>query len=236
MDYTIVIPVKNEGVQFLRVLKDLKKYCQSAKQILIIVDDLKDPTVQLTIQNQEKLPIRILENEGIPKSAATAIKTGIVNSNSSATVVFMGDGSDDSSLIPELVRLIWRGVGIACASRYMPGGQQIGAPRFKSFLSKFAGKSFRLLTGVGTHDATNSFKVYSSEFLKSINIESTKGFELGIETVSKAVRLGYPVAELPTTWIERSEGTSSFKIVEWLPSYMKWYLFGIGLMPTKSKR
>jgi len=234
MEFTIVIPVKDEGIQFLRILLDLKRYCSTASEIIVVVDDPRDETIQIINSNKGNLPIQVLENQGSPKSAATAIKTGLSKSRSNATIVFMGDGSDDSSLIPDLVRLIWRGVGIASASRYMPGGQQIGAPRLKAFLSKSAGKSFRLLTGVGTYDATNSFKAYSKEFLNSIEIESTKGFEVGLETVAKAVRLGYPVAELPTTWIERSQGSSNFKLVQWLPSYMKWYLIGIGVLTSNS--
>ena len=61
-------------------------------------------------------------------------------------------------------RLVERGVAVAAASRYMAGGQQVGGPRVKGLLSALAGRSLRLLAHVGTRDATNSFKAYSTRF------------------------------------------------------------------------
>ena len=53
----------------------------------------------------------------------------------------MADGSDDPEQIVDLCNLVDRGVVIAAASRYMSGGQQIGAPQLKSLLSRLAGLS-----------------------------------------------------------------------------------------------
>ena len=64
--------------------------------------------------------------------------------------------------IDELARLVERGVAVAAASRYMAGGQQVGGPFLKGTLSRMAGRSLRLLAHVGTRDATNSFKAYST--------------------------------------------------------------------------
>ena len=117
---------------------------------------------------------------------------------------------------------------IACASRYMSGGQQIGGPFFKSWLSKLAGLSLYWLAKVGTRDATNSFKAYSTEFVRSVGIESDAGFEIGIELIAKARRLRLPVAEIPTIWLERMQGTSNFKVAQWIPRYLQWYRFAFG--------
>jgi hypothetical protein len=117
---------------------------------------------------------------------------------------------------------------VACASRYMPGGQQVGGPRFKKFLSKSAGKILYHLAGVDTHDPTNSFKAYSAMFLRMVDIESTNGFEIGIELVAKARRLRLPIAEIPTIWLDRTIGKTNFKIAKWLPKYLKWFFFAFG--------
>jgi hypothetical protein len=84
------------------------------------------------------------------------------------------------------------------------------------------------LARVGTRDATNSFKAYSTEFVRDVGIESETGFEIGIELVAKARRLRNPVAELPTIWLERAHGASNFKVAKWIPRYMRWYLFAFG--------
>jgi hypothetical protein len=166
------------------------------------------------------------------RGPALAIKKGFDIAKAPVAVVTMADGSDDPRLIDDLVRLVERGVVIAAASRYMPGGQQIGAPRFKSGLSKLAGKTLYLFAGVGTHDATNSFKAYSVNFVRSVGINSKQGFEIGLELIAKANRLGEKIAQLPTIWIERESGKSNFKLFKWLPDYLAWYLFAFGRIQT----
>jgi len=49
--------------------------------------------------------------------------------------------------------------------------------------------ALHLVARVGTHDATNSFKAYSRDFIQQVGIESDAGFEMGIEMVAKARRL-----------------------------------------------
>ena len=75
----------------------------------------------------------------------------------------MADGCDDPRQIDELARLVERGVVVAAASRYMPGGQQVGGPLFKRLLSADAGRTLYWFARVGTRDATNSFKAYSRD-------------------------------------------------------------------------
>jgi hypothetical protein len=140
----------------------------------------------------------------------------------------MADGSDDARQIDQLTRLVERGVVVACASRYMRGGQQVGGPWLKSKISRAAGRSLNLFAGVGTNDPTNSFKAYSRNFVREVGIESDAGFEMGIEMVAKARRKGLPVAEVPTIWLDRAGGTSNFRVTQWIPRYLRWYLHAFG--------
>ena len=43
----------------------------------------------------------------------------------------------------------------------------------------------------------------------------------------KAHLLGMRVAEVPTTWRDRTAGQSRFQLWRWLPRYMRWYRRGI---------
>ena len=164
-----------------------------------------------------------------PRSGpARAIRYGIDKARAPVVVVTMADGSDDVAQVDELCRLVDRGVVVAAASRYTSGGQQIGGPVLKSLLSRLAGLSLYWFARVGTRDATNSFKAYSTEFVREVGIESDTGFEIGIELVAKARRLRRPVAEVPTIWLERAHGASNFKVVRWIPRYLRWYRFAFG--------
>jgi dolichol-phosphate mannosyltransferase len=109
----------------------------------------------------------------------------------------------------------------------MSGGRQIGGG-FKSLISRMAGLSLFWFARVGTRDATNSFKAYSTAFVKDVGIDSDAGFEIGIELVAKARRLRRPVAEIPTIWLDRELGESNFKLARWIPRYLEWYRFAFG--------
>jgi dolichol-phosphate mannosyltransferase len=98
----------------------------------------------------------------------------------------------------------------------------------KSSLSRFAGITLYHFARVGTRDATNSFKAYSTAFVRAVGIESDRGFEIGIELVAKARRARLPVAEIPTIWLERSYGASNFRLWAWLPRYLRWYAYAFG--------
>jgi hypothetical protein len=110
----------------------------------------------------------------------------------------------------------------------MAGGQQVGGPYLKGLISKLAGRSLRVLARIGTRDATNSFKAYSTAFVRDAGIESRAGFEIGIELTAKARRMRRPVAEIPTIWLDRQEGISNFQVAAWLPKYLRWYRFAFG--------
>ena len=77
-------------------------------------------------------------------------------------------------------------------------------------------------------DATNSFKAYSTDFVRQVGIDSRHGFEIGIELTAKAKRLRLPVAEIPTIWLDRQAGMSNFKVAKWVPGYVRWYRFAFG--------
>ena len=74
-----------------------------------------------------------------------------------------------------------------------------------------------------THDATSNFKLYSRRFLDAVRIESTAGFELALELTVKATLQRRRIAEIPTTWRDRTAGQSNFKLRQWLPHYLHWY-------------
>jgi len=56
-----------------------------------------------------------------------------------------------------------------------------------------------------------------------VTIESTAGFELALELSVKATLTRRRLAEVPTTWRDRTSGKSNFKLRKWLPNYLHWY-------------
>ena len=225
---SVVVPAYNEGDHITPVLDRIFESVRLQCEVLIVVDSEDDTTVPVVADYACKEPrLRCIVNT-YGRGPANAIRFGIDVAGAPVTVVTMADGCDDARQIDELARLVERGVAVAAASRYMAGGQQVGGPVLKGTLSRAAGRSLRILAHVGTRDATNSFKAYSTEFVRDVGIDSRDGFEIGIELTAKAKRLGLPVAEIPTIWLDRQAGVSNFKVAKWIPSYLRWYRFAFG--------
>jgi dolichol-phosphate mannosyltransferase len=225
---SVVVPAYNEGDQIVPVLDRLFESVRLQCEVLVVVDDQADSTVPVVEEYGRKEPrIRCLVNT-YGHGPANAIRFGIDAAAAPVAVVTMADGCDDPRQIDDLARLVDRGVAVAAASRYMPGGQQVGGPVMKGILSRTAGRSLRLLAHTGTRDATNSFKAYSTSFVREVGIDSRDGFEIGIELTAKAKRLGLPVAEIPTIWLDRQAGVSNFRVAKWIPGYLRWYRFAFG--------
>lgn len=225
---SVVIPVYNEGEAIVACLQRILREVLLPSEILLVHDMPEDTTVPYAqqIAAQDRRVRTVLNTYG--PGPANAIRFGIEAARAPVVVVTMADGSDDPRQIDELARLVDRGVVVASASRYMPGGQQVGGPYLKGKLSRMAGRTLRFFARVGTRDATNSFKAYSTEFVREVGIDSRSGFEIGLELTAKATRLRRPVAEIPTIWLDRAFGVSNFAVSKWLPAYLRWYRFAFG--------
>ncbi|MCU1523838.1 MAG: glycosyltransferase family 2 protein [Microbacteriaceae bacterium] len=225
---SIIIPAYNEGDHIIVGLERIVAAVTTDAEILVVVDTADDTTIAPVERFSQDHPQVRAVVSSYGRGPAHAIRFGIDTATSATLVVTMADGCDDPRQIDELVLLVERGVVVAAASRYMAGGQQVGAPRLKRFLSRLAGRSLHTLANAGTRDATNSYKAYNASFVKSVGIDSRDGFEIGLELTAKARRLRLPVAEIPTIWLDRTDGTSNFRIAAWIPKYFRWYRFAFG--------
>jgi glycosyltransferase involved in cell wall biosynthesis len=226
---TVVIPAYNEGPNIVPVLDRLLESVTLPCEVLVVVDFAEDTTIPFieSYAGRAQPSVRVVIND-YGRGPAWAIRYGISHATAPVVVVTMADGCDDPRQIDELTRLVERGVVVAAASRYMPGGQQVGGPYFKRLLSKNAGRSLYWFARIGTRDATNSYKAYNRAFVERVGIESEDGFEIGLELTAKARRMRLAVAEIPTIWLDREAGVSNFKLAKWLPKYLRWYRFAYG--------
>lgn len=225
---SVVIPAYNEGDAIIPVLERILEGVTLPCEVMVVVDDEHDSAMPYLekFATRDSRVVPTINTYG--RGPARAIRFGIEHATAPVAVVTMADGSDDPKQIDELCRLVERGVVVAAASRYMSGGRQIGGPGFKGILSRMSGLSLYWIGRVGTRDATNSFKAYSTGFVRDVGIRSDAGFEIGIELVAKARRLRKPVAEIPTIWLDRVQGESNFKLTQWIPKYLHWYIYAFG--------
>ncbi len=223
----MVVPVYNEGPAVEPILRALTAAVTTPHEILVVYDDDADTTIPtITSLSDEFGTIKGHRND-LGRGVLNAMKSGIAASSARYVVISMADGSDEPERIDAMVRLADEGADIVAASRYMRGGRQLGGPRIKGLLSRAAGLSLHYLAGVPTHDPTNNFKLYARRFLDDVTIESRAGFELALELTVKATIGGRRIAEIPTTWRDRTSGASNFRLRQWLPHYLRWYLVAL---------
>jgi dolichol-phosphate mannosyltransferase len=222
-ELSVVVPVYREGEAIVPVIRALHAGISTSHEILIVYDFDEDPTVPVVDRLHAETPaIRGLRND-LGRGVLNAMKAGIAESAAPYVLISMGDGSDEPHVVDPMVALARKGADVVAASRYMRGGHQVGGPRLKRLLSRIAGLTLHWFGGVSTHDPTNNFKLYSRRFLDATTIESSAGFELALELTVKATLAGRSVAEVPTTWRDRTAGESNFKLRRWLPHYLHWY-------------
>jgi dolichol-phosphate mannosyltransferase len=221
-DLSIVVPVYNEGENFPAFHRSLKDQVRTPHTIIVVYDFEEDTTLPVVREIQRDDPSLVLVKNDV-RGVLGALKTGLRYPAHGAVLVTMADGSDDHRQVDEMYRLYTEGFHVVAASRYAPGGGQRGGPPIKKTLSRLAGTSLRWVAGIPTWDATNNFKLYSKELLDRVQIESVGGFEVALELTVKAHQLGLAITEIPTVWMDRVAGQSNFKLVKWLPRYLRWY-------------
>jgi dolichol-phosphate mannosyltransferase len=222
-ELAIILPVYNEGEAVEPVLRALSGAVTTPHELVVVYDFDGDTTVPVLARLAGDIPgLRGLRND-IGRGVLNAMKAGIAGTTAPYVLISMADGSDDPKAVDRMIELARGGADVVSASRYMKGGRQVGGPPLKRLMSRIAGLTLHWFARVPTHDPTNNFKLYSRRFLNSIKIESTAGFELALELTVKATLAKRKVAELPTTWRDRTAGQSNFKLRTWLPHYLHWY-------------
>lgn len=224
--YSLVVPVYNEGENIAAFCKALA-VAPPDFELLICYDFEGDDTLaalaRLSPSDRPGSVRPVLNTLG--PGVRYAIEAGMRAAAAPVVVVSMADVSDDFSRVEEMVSRVEAGADVVSASRYMPGGRQVGGPWFKSLLSRAAGVTLHRLCGLPTRDPTNSFKAYSRDFLRRTPIESPAGFALAMELTVKAHFGGGRVEEVPATWTDRTRGVSRFRLFSWLPHYLRWYIW-----------
>jgi dolichol-phosphate mannosyltransferase len=223
-ELTAVMPVWNEGERVVPTIRAFAASVRTPYELLVVHDMPEDTTVPVVERLRAEIPGLRAHHNTLGPGVLNAMKAGVAAARAPYVLITMADGSDEYGAVDHMVALARDGADVVAASRYMRGGRQVGGPRLKRFLSRTAGLSLHWVAGVPIHDPTSNFKLYSRRFLDATPIESEAGFELAIELSVKATLQGRRLAEVPTTWRDRTGGESRFRLRKWLPHYLRWYV------------
>ena len=168
---SVVIPAYNEGEDDRPGPRPASSTPSSPTcEVLVVVDFAEDTTVPV------RRGVRRARSRGCAplvntygRGPANAIRYGIDH------VTHAGRGRDDGrrQRRPAPDRRRWRGSSTAASSSPPPRATRPAASRSAARCSRAccratAGRSLGMLARVGTRDATNSFKAYSTDFVREV--------------------------------------------------------------------
>jgi dolichol-phosphate mannosyltransferase len=222
----IVIPVYNEGQNILATLGALAREVKTPARVLIVYDLPEDDTLPVIRGNPQThvgLDVEFVRSRG--RGAHQAVMTGFAASTAPFVLVFPADDDFNAAILDKMIARARQGCDIVCASRFIPGGKMVGCPLLKAVLVRAAAFTLYFFARLPTKDATSGFRLFSRRVVDEIAVESDQGFCYSIELLVKAHRLGWRIGEVPALWFERKHGQSRFRVLKWLPAYLRWYFY-----------
>jgi dolichol-phosphate mannosyltransferase len=120
------------------------------------------------------------------------------------------DFSHNPADLERLYQACKNGAGVAVGSRYVKGGGVENWPANRIALSKGASIYTRIITWMPVRDPTAGFVCYRREVLETINLSEIYfvGYAFQIEMKFASWKLGFKLAEVPITFIDRQLGES----------------------------
>src|SRR5258705_8794754 len=150
-ELSIVLPVYNEGEAVEPVLRAMSAGVATPHELVVVYDFDGDTTVPVIARLQSEIPgLRGLRND-LGRGVLNAMKAGIAASAAPYVLISMADGSDEPGIVDSMVALAEGGADVVAASRYMPGGAQLGGPLVKRLMSRAAGLTLHWFAGGSAH-------------------------------------------------------------------------------------
>jgi glycosyltransferase involved in cell wall biosynthesis len=214
-DLTIVAPMFNEEANVASTIdriKEAMKRFRGTWEFVMVNDGSTDNTEPVARSLTAKEPnVRVT---GYPQNAGRgrALRWGFAEARGRivASVDFDLSYSPDHILRMYDYLAANPGVDIVLASAYMPGGKAKGVPAGRLVASYLGNVVLRFALG-GIHTSTCVVRAYRREVLEALDLESD-GKEIHLEILSKALALGFRIAEIPATLTGRKKGKSKFRL------------------------
>lgn len=125
----------------------------------------------------------------------------------------IGEMDADGSHQPEQLHLLLDALDhadLVIGSRWVPGGSVRNWPLRRELLSRGGNAYVRLLLGIDVRDATAGFRLFRRATLEKIDLSQVRstGYVFQTDLVTRTLRAGLTVREVPIEFVERIRGES----------------------------
>ena len=205
----VIIPCFNEAASVASVVRGFQQSLPSAS-IYVFDNGSTDATAQVAAAAGA-----IVRRENL-KGKGNVVRRMFADVEADIYVMVDGDATYDPACARDMVNMVVEHkldmvVGARVASQqeaYRPG-HRFGNRVLSGTVAHFFGNQFT--------DMLSGYRVFSRRFVKSFPSLSG-GFEIETELTVHALELRLPVAEVPTTYVGRPEGSQS-KLSTWTDGY-----------------
>ena len=99
---------------------------------------------------------------------------------------------------------------VVIGSRYLHGVSVVNWPLHRIFLSTFANRYIRTVTGLSPTDCTSGYRCWRREALAKIPLDrvASAGYAFLVEMLFRAAQNGSRIGEVPIIFVERRQGQS----------------------------
>jgi dolichol-phosphate mannosyltransferase len=217
----VVIPTYNEAGNIKSLIDQLFAMIPEC-EIMVVDDGSPDGTGLIcSAISKENKKLHLIERHS-KSGMGSAYRMAFIwalEQNFDEVIEMDADGSHQVS---DLLRMLDTKtmnpeVDLVIGSRWIRGGKTVNWSRSRELLSRIANRYVRIMLGMGIHDATAGFRIYSSRILRKIDLGHirSEGYSFQIEMTRAAYKAGAVIVEIPITFKERENGVSkmSKKIV-----------------------
>jgi dolichol-phosphate mannosyltransferase len=217
----VVIPTYNEAESIEALLNSIFDTVYGC-QVLVIDDGSPDKTAEICKKLREKHQHLHLMERSEKTGLGSAYRDGFswaLDREFDEIIEMDADGSHQVADLMRMIDAVSRDpqAGLAIGSRWIKGGATQNWSKAREILSRIANRYVRIALGMGVHDSTSGFRIYSAATLRRINIDHirSEGYSFQIEMTRAAKKTGAKILEVPITFKERENGVSkmSKKIV-----------------------
>ncbi len=226
---SILIPVRNEGVNLKIMLRILSAIVEVPHEVLVAHDTAEDDSIVVVKKVQEDYPeVRLIHNR-LGAGVINAIRAGVDAARGEYVLIFAADEVGPVLAIEDMLDLMRGGCEFVSCTRYAHGGRRLGGSFIGGVLSRTANRLFGVLAGSVFSDCTTGLKLFRRDVFEKMNLEARPiGWAVAFEMAIKAQLLGLRLGEVPTISIDRLySGKSTFRLGAWLGEYSRWFLWGL---------
>ena len=226
---SILIPVKNEGLNLTIMLKILRAVVDVEHEVLVVFDQAGDDSLQVVEAMAPRYPnIRAVHNT-LGAGILNALRSGVANARGRYVLIFAADEVGPVLAIDDMLALMEQGCDFVSCTRYAYGGRRLGGSFLGGILSRLANRLFCALSGCKLTDATTGIKMFRPALFETLHLEARPiGWAVAFEMGIKAQLAGLKLGEVPIVSIDRLYGgESTFSIGPWTFEYLRWFLWGL---------